>query len=572
MGEYDKDSLKEHARRVALENAAKHGGSARWETVLSALLRTHPELRVPGSPGADVVKAAVEEVNALAPEERIRLAESLPKAPSEAREEKGGLPPLPGAEKGKVVLRFAPFPSGALHIGNARGVYINDEYRKLYDGKFYLVFDDTIGSEEKKPVPEGYSLILNDLKSAGVTPDAVLYKSDRIERHYQYVPRLLSGGHAYVCTCPSEKLRFNREHALACPERDQNKDLQLEAWEGMLSGKYRKGEAVVRLKTAMDHPNPAFRDRVLLRISEDEHPRVGHKYRVWPLLEFSWAVDDVELGITHVIRGKDLVMEDLMEEALWKSLGLKGPSFAHWGILRVREAKISKSKSMQEVLSGLYDGWTDPRTWSFGALARRGIRSEAIRSFVLSFGMSLADVEVPAESLYAENRRLLDPVTPRRAFVSDPVRVVVYDFPHELSTVELPNHPDRPEMGHRAVEVGAGEFYLPAKDVEKNLGKEIRLKELLNVELAKERRGDGSLKAQFTSVPNKPLPRIQWVPVRDAVAVSVLMPDGTRVEGYGEGALTTVREGEMFQFERFGFVRADRQPGTGSRCFVFAHT
>jgi hypothetical protein len=62
------------------------------------------------------------------------------------------------------------------------------------------------------------------------------------------------------------------------------------------------------------------------------------------------------------------------------------------------------------------------------------------------------------------------------------------------------------------------------------------------------------------------------VPVRDAVAVSVLMPDGTRVEGYGEGALTTVREGEMFQFERFGFVRTDRQPKEGTRAFAFAHT
>ncbi len=562
-------SVEEDARKVAIENAAKHGGGARWETVLNMLLRTHPELRSPDSDAVRIVRAAVDEVNALPPEKLQELAKSLP-APAPQREERTGLPPLPGAEKGKVVLRFAPFPSGALHIGNARGVYINDEYRRMYDGKFYVVFDDTIGSAEKKPLKEGYSLILNDLKAAGVEPDAIFYKSDRIERHYHFVPDLLRSGKAYICTCPAEKLRLNRENGMACPEREKDPDWQVAQWEGMLSGQYRKGEAVVRLKTALDHPNPAFRDRVLLRISEDEHPRVGHKYRVWPLLEYSWAIDDVELGITHVIRGKDLVMEDQMEEALWAALGLKGPHFAHWGMLRVRESKISKSKSMQEVLSGQYDGWTDPRTWSFGSLERRGIRSEAIRSFVLSFGMSLADIEVPAESLYSENRKLLDPVTPRRAFVSDPELVEIKQFPSDLTQIFLPNHPNMPEMGNRKLKVSGGRFYLPGKDVRANLGREIRLKDFLNLRLLA-KASDGIVEAIFTSVPNKPVPRIQWVPQEGAKAVSVLMPDGSRVMGYGEESVSDARIGSIFQFERFGFVRLEGNDERDLLQAVFSH-
>jgi glutamyl-tRNA synthetase len=564
-------SVEDDARKVAIENAAKHGGGARWETVLNMLLRTHPELRTPGSDAARIVRAAVDEVNALSPEALRELAKSLP-APAPQREERTGLPPLPGAEKGKVVLRFAPFPSGALHIGNARGVYINDEYRRMYDGKFYVVFDDTIGSEEKKPLKEGYSLILNDLKSAGVEPDAVYYKSDRIERHYRFVPDLLRSRKAYVCTCPAEKLRLNRENGVACPERENDTDWQVAQWEGMLSGQYHKGEAVVRLKTAVDHPNPAFRDRVLLRISEDEHPRVGHKYRVWPLLEYSWAIDDVELGITHVIRGKDLVMEDQMEEALWAALGMKGPHFAHWGMLRVRESKISKSKSMQEVLSGQYDGWTDPRTWSFGSLARRGIRSEAIRSFVLSFGMSLSDIEVPAESLYSENRKIIDSVAPRRAFVSDPIRVDVENFPPNLKNVLLPNHPEVLDLGQREIDVSKGRFYLPSKDVRAHLGEEIRLKELANVELSKVLGKDKTIVARFTSISNKPLPRFQWVPVEGAIRVAVLMPDGNVVEGWGESSLSATAKGTVYQFERFGFVCAYLEGTLGVNRYSFAHT
>ncbi len=126
------------------------------------------------------------------------------------------------------------------------------------------------------------------------------------------------------------------------------------------------------------------------------------------MLEFSWAVDDIELGITHVLRGKDLVIEDRMQRYIWDLLGIQGPPFLHWGILRVREAKVAKSKSFREVKSGLYDGWADPRTWSLRSLDRRGISMGALRAFILSFGMSLADIEVPAETLYAENRKRID--------------------------------------------------------------------------------------------------------------------------------------------------------------------
>ncbi|HII41290.1 MAG TPA: glutamate--tRNA ligase, partial [Thermoplasmata archaeon] len=72
-------------------------------------------------------------------------------------------------------------------------------------------------------------------------------------------------------------------------------------WKAMLDGEYEEGGAVLRLKTDIQDPNPAFRDRVLFRVSNREHPRVGTRYHVWPMLEFSWAVDDHLLGVTHVI-------------------------------------------------------------------------------------------------------------------------------------------------------------------------------------------------------------------------------------------------------------------------------
>jgi glutamyl-tRNA synthetase len=184
--------------------------------------------------------------------------------------------------------------------------------------------------------------------------------------------------------------------------------------------------------------------------------------------------------------------------------------------------------------------------------------------------MSLADIEVPAESLYSENRKLLDPVTPRRAFVSDPELVEIRQFPSDLTQIFLPNHPNIPEMGNRKLKVSGGRFYLPGKDVRANMGREIRLKDFLNLRLLA-KASDGIVEAIFTSVPNKPVPRIQWVPQEGAKAVSVLMPDGSRVMGYGEESVSGARVGSIFQFERFGFVRLEGNDERDLLQAVFSH-
>ncbi|MHB8352576.1 MAG: glutamate--tRNA ligase family protein, partial [Thermoplasmata archaeon] len=328
------------------------------------------------------------------------------------------------------------------------------------------------------------------------------------------------------------------------------------------------------LRTDMADPDPAFRDRVLFRISELDHPRVGHRYRVWPLLEFSWAVDDIELGISHVLRGKDLVMEDRMEEHLWQLLGIRGPPFLHWGMLRVREAKLSKSKSYQEVKSGVYDGWADPRTWSLRSLDRRGIRLEALRAFTLSFGLSLSDVEVPAETLYAENRQRIDATTPRRSYIPDPIAVHVEGFPEELGEVVLPNHPEREELGTRRVRTGP-DFWLPGAELLRHAGEEIRLKDLVNITLpsgAAPGSRDARI-AQFTSRENRRLPRIQWVGADGAVEVDLLEVDGSHRRGYAEAALAAAEPGSVYQFERVGFVRveSDQRPGEAPVRVCFGH-
>jgi len=552
----------ESARKFALQNAVLHGGKADAKAVLGRMLAEDPDLRTKARETAAYVEQVVAEVNRssldaqraqlelLAPELLERTAVAV--GPKE-------LPSLPNAVDGKVVLRLAPYPSGPLHIGNARAFVLNDAYAKRYHGRLLLVFDDTIGSEDKPLLPESFDQIKEGLDWAGVEYHDVLYKSDRIPLHYEWAEKLLATGEAYVCECDAETLRKNREAMKACVHRIQDVDETIAMWKAMLAGEYGEGEAVVRLKTDMADPNPAFRDRVLFRVAERAHPRVGDRYRVWPMLEFSWAVDDALLGITHVLRGKDLVMEDQMETRIWDILQVdRRPEFAHFGILRFKDLELSKSGYRKEIAAGRLTGVDDPRTWSLQSLRRRGIRPAALREFVLSFGLSLNDIEVPAETLYAENRRMIDKDANRYFFVPDPVAVEIEGLP-PIERVKAPLHPEFPGRGERELPAGP-KVHVAKEDFDRFRGKEVRLKDFCNIVL--------DHRARFLSMENRDIPKIQWV--KHGVNVHLVLPDGSESRGLGEPLVASLKVDDVVQFERIGFARIDHVSKAEVRAY-FAH-
>lgn len=476
--------------------------------------------------------------------------------PAERADEKKGLPELPHTSK-QMVFRMAPFPSGALHIGNAKTYLLNALYAEKYGATLLLVIDDTIGSEEKKPIKEGYELIEEAVDLLGVQyKKPIIYKSDRLEIYYEYAQKLIEKGNAYVCHCSQEKLRTNRAQALECECRQFPPKIQLERWEDMFDEP--EGQAVLRIKTSMQHPNPAFRDRVLFRISDREHPRVKKKYRIWPTLEMTWAIDDHLLGITHILRGNDLMIETDMEKFIWDIFGWKHPVTIHTGLITIEGmgAKISKSKAQKEVQEGMFTGWDDPRTWSVQSLMRRGITKEAIRAFVEEIGLNKQDITVPIEALYAHNRRVIDARTSRFYFVKNPTRVTLADT-LQMREVIVPVHPDTPENTRT---IAVDEVYISQDDHEQYKGKEIRLLHLCNLILKEP--------AKITSYENKKLPRLQWVSKH--LPARILQPDGNWIEGAAEDAVKDLEEGSVIQFERVGFVRYDGKKGRVYG-FWFAH-
>jgi glutamyl-tRNA synthetase len=555
--------MKDIALKYALINAIQHDGKADVQAVLGKVIGEKPELKTKIKKIIPKIKEIVKEVNSWSLKKQKNQLKKLGiEIKKEKVKERKELPPLPNAEKyKKIVMRLAPFPSGPLHIGNARMVILNDEYVKRYGGKLLLVIDDTIGSEKKFVIPEAYDLIIDGLKWLGVKWDKLIYKSDRLKFFYDIAEKLIKKGLAYVCECDVKTLRKNRIEGIECVHRNQTIKENLRKWNDMLSGKYKEGEVVLRLKTDMKHPNPAFRDRVLLRIVEREHPRVGRKFFVWPLLEFSWAVDDQLLGVTHILRGKDLVMEDMMEEFIWDKLGLKKPEFIHYGLLTIKELKLSKTEARKAIEKGEYSGWEDPRTWSLESLRRRGVQPEAIRRFILGMGLSLADVTVPTEILYAENRKIVDPLANRYFSILDPMEISVKSSPR-IKETKAPLHPDFPKRGYRKIPVNVQKIYIEKEDFKKFKNKEVGLINLFTVKLKKE--------AKFISKKVKfEVPKIQWVSEPN-VKIKIVMPDGNVKNAIAEPSIKNVKINQVIQAIRTGFMRLDSIK-KNIPVFYFAH-
>ncbi|MBS3146308.1 glutamate--tRNA ligase [Candidatus Woesearchaeota archaeon] len=539
---------------LALENAIRHDGKANPGAILGKLISIDPKVKENINTAKKEIENVIVTVNNMGLDEQKIQFNNLGGELTEKKVEERKLPELKNV-KGKVIMRLAPYPSGPLHIGNARPYIINDEYVKLYKGKLLLVIDDTIGSEEKQIIKEAYDLIPDGLKWLNIDFDEkIIYKSDRLDIYYKYAKDLIKKEYAYVCKCSSVILRENRANGLECKCRINSVKTNLAGWEEMFEAK--EGTMTLRIKTSMQHQNPAFRDRVIFRISDRVHPRVKTKYRIWPLLDFSWAVDDYLLGITHILRGKELMIESEMEKYIWEIFRWPQKEIIHTGLFQIEGIKISKSKSQKEVESGKYMGWDDPRTWSIQSLRKRGLSPKAIRNFILNLGLTQNEIKVPVDLLYSENRKLLDKEVDRYFFISNPKKIIIKKAPK--LNVEVPLHPDN-NRGFRKFKT-SDEFYIQDK-LEKN--KMYRFMHLFNF-----------MNNEFHSKElNKKLNAklIHWIPVDDNVVhAELIMDNGDKIEGIVESNIINVKQNEVIQFERFGFVRLDKKT-KGIYIFYFAH-
>lgn len=555
------DNLKDIVYKYALQNAVKHKGTAQNGAVIGSVMSSHHEFRKEAKEVSKVVGEVVQEINTLTPSEQIKELEKLGGMVEEEKKVHGkGLSKLPEVQ-GEVVLRFAPNPSGPLHIGHARAAILNNEYVKKYGGKLILRIEDT---DPRRVDPDAYQMIEEDLSWLGVKIDEKVIQSDRLHIYYEHAEKLIELGGAYMCTCEGGEFKKLKDKSKACPCRDLGVEDNLKRWKNM--EKMAEGEAVLRVKTDISHKNPAIRDFAAMRIVDSEHPRIGKKYKIYPMMNFSVTVDDHLLGITHVLRGKDHLANSEKQKYIYEYFRWDIPEFIHYGRLKMEDIALSTSKAKSGIEEGIYSGWDDPRLGTIRAIARRGIMKEALYELMNEIGIKMADSVVSWKKIYGLNRSILEEAANRYFFVWNPEEVKIENVPQSvIGTIKRPLHPDFLERGYREIPF-KGDVYLVKEDIKGD--KVLRLMDTVNIKF------NGSkavfCSSSFEEAKEAKAQIIHWIPASDNLNAEVVMPDTSIIKGLVEPACKSLNVGDIVQLERFGFARLD-EIKNDKLIFYFAH-
>ncbi|MDR1721742.1 MAG: glutamate--tRNA ligase [Methanobrevibacter sp.] len=543
-----------------LLNAKKHKGKANPGAVIGSIMSKHSDLRASGKEIRQLAPKIVAQINEMSVEQQEEEIKNLGITVAQKKiQAKKGLEELKNVENG-VIMRFAPNPSGPLHIGHARAAVPNGEYVKRYDGKLILRIEDT---DPKRIYEPAYKMIEEDLKWLDIKVDEVYYQSDRFEIYYDYAKKLIEIGAAYMCSCDGGEFKKLKDESIACPCRGLTVEENLKKWEEFPD--MEEGQAVLRVKTDLNHKNPAIRDWVAMRIVSEEHPRIGNKYRIYPMMNFSVAVDDHLMGMTHVLRGKDHLANSEKQKYLYKHFNWDIPEFIHYGRLKMEDIPLSTSKALAGIEDGTYSGWDDPRLGTLRAIARRGIQSKTIYDLMLEIGVKISDSTLSWKKIYGLNRANLEKVSNRYFFVANPQKLKIESNQvNEVMKIERPLHPDFLDRGNRELTYD-GEVLISGDDFQNGL---VRLMDAVNIEI---KDGKAIYHSQsFEKARDEKAKIIQWVPAHENIEVEVVMSDNSIVKGFCEISCENLNLGDVVQFERFGFAKLDKKENN-KLIFYYAH-
>ncbi|MDD2672705.1 MAG: glutamate--tRNA ligase [Syntrophales bacterium] len=277
------------------------------------------------------------------------------------------------SEQRIVRTRFAPSPTGALHIGGVRTALFNWLYARHAGGKFILRIEDT---DQLRSTDESTRGILDSMSWLGLNWDeGPLFQTERAGIYRDAVRKLIDEGKAYRCACPPEELERKRKKALA--ERRKPK------YDGTCRHRNigPNPNTVVRFRCP-DRGTTAFEDLVKGRISfenDELDDLVIERSDGFPTYNFAVVVDDALMGITHVIRGDDHVNNTPRQILLYKALGHDVPAFGHVPmILGSDKARLSKRHGATSVT----------------AYRDMGYLPEALVNYLVRLGWSHGDQEI----------------------------------------------------------------------------------------------------------------------------------------------------------------------------------
>jgi len=532
-------------RKYALENAVKFKGKANPGAIIGKLLSKKPELKDELKDLQPKIQKIVNEINSMSIEKQ--LEEHMKLAPEVKKHEEKNMFASLNIEQNNIITAFPPGVEKYPHIGHAKAITLNTELAKQYNGKFFLRFEDTNPKLVKK---EFYEIMIENFKWLGIQWDRIDYASDHMDLFYNHAQRLVEDGHAYMCTCNTDQIKESRMKSLPCACRALPVLEHIQKWDQFKVMK--EGSAVLRLKIDLEHKNSTMRDPTIFRIIDHAHARHNTKYRVWPNYDFQNSVMDGESGITHRIRSKEFEMRDELQAHIQKLLNYNITNIYSIGRLNLEGVPTSGRIIREKLENKELIGWDDPTLTTIVALRRRGFTPEAIKSFVLSTGISKAEATLTWDDLIVQNRRILDSEANRYFFVWDPIEITIKNTPDKQ--VEHKLHPDDPERGKRIFNID-GRFFLTKEDYDQiEEGKIYRLMDCIN--FTKQNNEFVFHSEDYQTFKEEGEKIIHYLPKTNLTDVEILMPNKEIIKGLAEPM--QINEGDIIQFERFGFCRLDK--------------
>ncbi|XP_050085553.1 bifunctional glutamate/proline--tRNA ligase [Anopheles aquasalis] len=394
-------------------------------------------------------KYAKELQAAVAASSRVKK-EATPEKGSEKREQ-GKFVDLPGAEMGKVVVRFPPEASGYLHIGHAKAALLNQYYQQAFQGKLIMRFDDTNPAKENVHFEQ---VILEDLKMLKIDPDLFTHTSQYFDLMLDYCVRLLKEGKAYVDDTEPEQMKKEREERVESKNRSNTPERNLELWAEMVKGSASGQKCCVRAKIDMSSANGCMRDPTIYRCKNEPHPRTGTQYKVYPTYDFACPIVDAIENVTHTLRTMEY--HDRDEQFYWfiEALGLRRPYIWEYSRLNMTNTVLSKRKLTWFVEQGLVDGWDDPRFPTVRGILRRGMTVEGLREFIIAQGSSKSVVFMEWDKIWAFNKKVIDPIAPRYTALENEGRILVNVAGAKPGSLQAAVHPKNADIGMKTVHIG----------------------------------------------------------------------------------------------------------------------
>jgi glutamyl-tRNA synthetase len=546
------------ARKYAVKNAQEHDGKAQAGAVVGKVKALFPESDL-GKVAPQVAKI-VAEVNKLSKSELENEYKKFEAEGWELKhvEKEKTLPELEWFKPGmKLVTRVAPNPNGVMHFGHARPSVLTDEYVKKYGGKFILRFDDT-DPKVKKPVAGIEKDFIADYNWLGVQFHETASASDRLERYYEVIEKLIKDEMAYVCSCESESWRKLIWAKKGCKCREREVKTQLNEWKKMLAHEIKEEEAVVRMKTDLNNPDPSERDWWIAKVVDEvghPNPKARDKH-VWPSYNLASAVDDHDMGVNFIIRGQEHMTNGDKQKVLYEHFGWEYPHcYYHGKISKLGDMTLSKSK-MKLIMEQLgVERYDDPRMATIKAFRRRGFTAQAIRKVILDCGVSLKEVKITTDMFAAANKLFLGEKN-EYPFFSEPIEMEITNMIDGIAD----------NYGEEINLKGGIQKVLVDKNEVKKFKPEtqVRLKKGFNVKMQEV--GEYGAKALFISYLKTNNPTLSWIV--DPVDISVLMSDGTTKIGITSKSI--LKENGVVRIEGIGYANIEEKNNKEIK-LVFAH-